>query len=57
MGVANLLLIAIFLPLLGVGLLWVVAPLGQTTVKWTALGITLATLIVAGRVVSPCGYW
>ncbi|WP_254513418.1 complex I subunit 4 family protein [Anatilimnocola floriformis] len=48
------LLIAIFLPLLGAALMWVVQPLGRNAVRYTALGITLLTMLV---VINVCtGY-
>lgn len=40
------LLIAIFLPLLGAALMWVVQPLGRDMVRYVALGVTLVTLLV-----------
>jgi NADH-quinone oxidoreductase subunit M len=43
---STLLLIAIFLPLLGAALLWVVQPLGRDAVRFTALGTALVTLAV-----------
>ena len=43
-----LLVATIFLPLLGVGLVWAVAPSGRTTVRWIALATSLVTLIGAG---------
>src|SRR5688572_21645950 len=50
----TLLLIAIFLPLLGAAVLWVVQPLGRDAVRYTALAVTLLTLLV---VVAAClGY-
>src|SRR3954454_2613946 len=46
------LLIALFLPLAGAGLLWIIAPAGRDTVRYTALGVALLTLLVAGGVVN-----
>jgi NADH-quinone oxidoreductase subunit M len=46
------LLVALFLPLLGAGLLWVVAPAGRDVVRYTALGVALVTLIAAAGVIS-----
>jgi NADH-quinone oxidoreductase subunit M len=43
-----LLLATIFLPLLGVGLVWAVAPMGRSAVRWCALVIAVVTLIGAG---------
>ncbi|QDU27103.1 NADH-quinone oxidoreductase subunit M [Anatilimnocola aggregata] len=43
----TFLLIAIFLPLLGAALLWVVQPLGRDAVRYTALAVALLTLIAA----------
>ncbi|MDP7016649.1 MAG: NADH-quinone oxidoreductase subunit M, partial [Pirellulaceae bacterium] len=48
----DLLLITIFLPLLGAALMWVVAPLGDRAVRWTALGVALLTLALAVNVVA-----
>jgi NADH-quinone oxidoreductase subunit M len=45
----GLILVAtIFLPLLGVGLVWAVAPSGRSTVRWVALCTALVTLVGAG---------
>ena len=46
------LLIALFLPLTGAVLLWIVAPAGRDTVRYTALGVSLLTLLAAAAVVS-----
>lgn len=46
-----LLLIALLLPLAGAALLWIIAPAGRDAVRYTALGVTLLTLIAAGAVV------
>lgn len=43
----TLLLIAIFLPLLGAAVLWVVQPLGRDAVRYAALATTLLTLLAA----------
>jgi NADH:ubiquinone oxidoreductase subunit 4 (subunit M) len=42
-----LLLITIFLPLAGAILIWPLAPLGKWVVRWTALLVSLATLVLA----------
>jgi NADH-quinone oxidoreductase subunit M len=42
-----LLLAAIFLPLLGAISMWVVAPLGKSALRYTALGVTVAALCLA----------
>jgi NADH-quinone oxidoreductase subunit M len=42
----TLLLIAIFLPLLGAAVLWVVQPLGRDAVRYAALAATVLTLLV-----------
>lgn len=47
----KLLLISIVLPLLGAGLVWVVAPLGCGVIRWTALAVSLATLVTVGLTV------
>lgn len=52
MNMPLLLLIAIFLPLVGANLLWALAPLGPAFARWTALGTTLATLVVAAILVN-----
>lgn len=51
MDMASFLLVAIFLPLLGALLMWVVAPLGREIVRWKALLVALVTLYYAARVV------
>ncbi len=43
----TLLLVTIFLPLAGAGLMWVVAPLGRRYVRATALIVSLITLALA----------
>lgn len=49
----SLILVAtIFLPLLGVGLVWAVAPSGRNVVRWVALGVSLLTLAGAGWLVA-----
>lgn len=48
---AGFLVLSILLPLVGAGLLWVVAPLGRSGVRWVALAISLLTLFVVGCVV------
>jgi NADH-quinone oxidoreductase subunit M len=50
MTAATALLIALFLPLIGAGLLWVIAPAGRDAVRYTALGAALLTLLAAGYV-------
>lgn len=45
---AVILVATIFLPLLGVGLVWAVAPSGRSAVRWVALGVSLVTLAGAG---------
>ena len=52
MSESSVLLLAIFLPLAGAGLLWIVAPAGRDIVRYTALGIALLTLLVASMVVN-----
>jgi NADH-quinone oxidoreductase subunit M len=49
---ALALLIALFLPLAGAGLLWIIAPAGRDYVRYTALGTSLLTLIAAAAVVN-----
>lgn len=44
---STTLLAAIFLPLLGAALLWVVQPLGRDAVRYTALGVTILTAVIA----------
>ena len=44
----TLFITTIFLPLLGVGLVWAVAPMGAPAVRWCALLIAVATLLGAG---------
>ncbi|MEZ6111648.1 MAG: NADH-quinone oxidoreductase subunit M [Pirellulaceae bacterium] len=46
-----LLLISLVLPLLGAGLVWVVAPLGRGAIRWTALVVSLVTLLTVGLTV------
>lgn len=48
MDPSLLLIIAIFLPVAGACVLSLLAPLGNTAVRWAALATTLATLVVAG---------
>jgi NADH-quinone oxidoreductase subunit M len=48
MSSAALLLITIFVPLLGTGVMWVIAPFGKQAVRWGALAFTLVTLALAG---------
>src|SRR5688500_1054515 len=49
----SLLLIGtILLPLLGAGLMWVLAPLGRGAVRWGALLVTIGTLLGAGVLVA-----
>lgn len=48
MNFSLLLIGTILLPLVGAGLMWVLAPLGRDAVRWGALGVTLATLVGAG---------
>lgn len=45
----GLLLATVFLPLIGALALWIVAPLGRQVVRLVALGVTLATLLCAAR--------
>jgi NADH-quinone oxidoreductase subunit M len=47
----QLLLAALFLPLLGVGLVWAVAPMGRSAVRWCALAVAVITLLVTGALV------
>ena len=58
---AELLLLAIFLPLLGAVLVWLLAPVGAAVVRMVALGITLVTLLVVailvGNFPSAGGVW
>ena len=49
---ASLLLLTIFLPLLGVGVIWAVAPSGRGAVRLAALVISVVTLLLAGVVVA-----
>jgi NADH-quinone oxidoreductase subunit M len=51
MNEALLLNAAILLPLLGAGLVWVVAPAGRDAVRYVALACVLLTLLLAGVVV------
>ncbi len=44
---STTLLAAIFLPLLGAALLWVVQPLGRDAVRYTALAVTMLTAVIA----------
>ncbi|MEE3369518.1 MAG: NADH-quinone oxidoreductase subunit M [Planctomycetota bacterium] len=46
-----LLLGTLFVPLVGVGVIWVVAPLGDRAVRWVALLVALVSLICASAVV------
>jgi NADH:ubiquinone oxidoreductase subunit 4 (subunit M) len=48
---ALLLLATIFLPLAGAVLVWPAAALGRGTVRWAALLVALATLVLAGIVI------
>jgi NADH-quinone oxidoreductase subunit M len=48
---AAALLLALFVPLAGAILMWVLAPAGRDVVRYTALGAALLTLICAGYVV------
>lgn len=48
---SQLLLITIFLPLAGACALAVLAPLGRTVVRYAALAVALATLVLAGVIV------
>src|SRR5690349_10683656 len=47
----NLLLLTIFLPLIGAGLIWVVAEAGKATARKIALVVSLATLACAAHLV------
>jgi len=47
----NLLLLTVFLPLIGAGLIWVVAEAGQATARKIALVVSLATLACAAHLV------
>jgi NADH-quinone oxidoreductase subunit M len=47
----NLLIAAVFLPLLGAVVLWITAPAGRDVVRWIALGVTLATLALTAVLV------
>src|SRR5438105_2108091 len=48
---STLLLITIFLPAFGAGVVWAVAPGGQKAVRAAALGGSLVTLLLAGLLV------
>jgi NADH-quinone oxidoreductase subunit M len=52
MSESVLLLIALFLPLAGAVLLWIIAPAGRDAVRYMALGITLATLLATAAVLT-----
>jgi NADH-quinone oxidoreductase subunit M len=47
-----LLTLTIFLPLIGAGAMWVTAPAGRDTVRYTALSFAILTLLVAAYLVS-----
>ena len=47
-----LLLLTLFVPLLGAGAMWSLAPLGRSAVRWGALAATIATLILAAMLVA-----
>ena len=47
----KLLIATIFLPLVGVFLMWVLAPVGREAVRAGALGVTIATLLCAARII------
>ncbi|MCO6459088.1 MAG: NADH-quinone oxidoreductase subunit M [Pirellulaceae bacterium] len=51
MDTATLLLVTILLPLAGAVALWPVAALGTRAVRWTALAVTLATLLLTVLVI------
>ena len=46
-----LLLVTLFVPLVGVGVIWVVAPLGDRAVRWIALLVASVSLICSTAVV------
>ena len=48
---STLLLVTIFLPAFGAGIVWAVAPGGQKFVRAAALGVSLVTLFLAGLIV------
>ncbi|HUY34447.1 MAG TPA: NADH-quinone oxidoreductase subunit M [Pirellulales bacterium] len=47
----NLLLLTVFLPLAGAGMIWMRAESGRDTARWIALATSLATLACAARLV------
>ena len=47
MDLSTLLMLTICLPLLGVGLVWVLSPLGPAAIRWSALGVTTLTFVLA----------
>src|SRR6185437_9370406 len=47
----TLLLLTVFLPLAGAALIWILAEAGQSVARWIALGVSLATLGMAGWLV------
>lgn len=51
MSTAGLLLLTILLPLAGTLLMWLLAVFGNRAVRWGALGVTLATLVLATLVI------
>ena len=52
MSESYALLFALLLPLIGAVLLWIIAPAGRDAVRYTALGVSLVTLLAAGAVVN-----